>query len=324
MKKINFILKVAFFEQLHNFYGVMLFIGDNESKRFLDEKVLLSFKPIQIESTIPWKDFYNAIEEKSFIKNDKDERLYNIKNTLEKYFQSKYPESKIKKIAEISASTNDVELRNILLGNIIKEDVFSLLSSSQINFKIDTEVVESDRLDSGESNGLDSENKDESLSDVYVPDEGCIVLEANPIIDPVKGKHAIEFESGEKVYIKIIDETVIGKHLAESITKNEDYQSVELISPIIDSREMTVYNNMSASDIVEFYTYLDEEILAHFSVQPDTLLMFKPITEKGLEEMQNNDSNMEIIDEKTINPVYYVISVLIFVIFISAIIYILR
>lgn len=324
-------IKLRFHSVNLNVFAVIGIIGDSNSEKFLEYESFLSKKTLQLDLHDSWDNFYNNLIK---LKEEHlpEEGLFNIFMTLQRYFKDKYPVSKVKKISEIITSSPDKEFRNLLVGNVFKEELQSILMDPNLEFEIDVENLDNNNEVKTENIQYDNKNiNDNKFVENVIPD-GAIIFKCNPIIEPINGVNAENLKIGDKIFIHIIPQNKIEQHISKSVTNSEKPEEVDIIAPVFKINKKKEFENLDAPDVVIGYVYIDEGILAEFKLQPQAKVKMK-LTVEGLES--NNDiqearpADIDDIvsseaEQLEVSPFMWMIPVLIFLVIFVIMVFILR
>lgn len=267
MEKNTLFVKITFFEQINQIYGYMLLIFDSQKGLFSQVTYILSLTSQEISSSLPWQQVHEKIAS-LMEKIREDEKLYYLRNTLDRYYKEKYPESKLRKLQDIARSSGDRDLRNVLLRGMFMDDLSGIMKSKKLDFQIDSEVLS----ETAEKNQDSIPAPIQVLPEQNPPVSGLdsINLKVNPVIDPVDGKYANSFKKGDLIYVKIIDDSPVGIHVARSITGSETPEKVEVQGQILSLAVLRVHPNTSAPDIIIITVSLEKSIFGVFEAQIET------------------------------------------------------
>jgi len=296
-KNAHYILKFIFNELRNEFKGAMIIMGDTAESSFTTVETAID-KEFSVNISSGWNDFLDSIKRKKKEVTENSSNFLVFIKKIESYFQKSISNTKIDKINKIIITTEDSLLRTVLIKNLIEPEILSLISHGfDVEIQMDSEITYYEN-ESQSDEGLTGETPLQSVSEVNADE---FLLDVIPLIEPNKGIKASEVTVGEKIYVRIVDDSTIGKHIARSITGIKNPEEIPVIAPVVDLKRSVISKFRASSEVIEMKLKLDDGVYGKIVVQTEVKLRKKTEeieeditmitkTENGNETEQEQDS----------------------------------
>ncbi|MDD5091016.1 MAG: hypothetical protein PHQ23_08870 [Candidatus Wallbacteria bacterium] len=278
MSERELIVKMLFLDNQDLVHGALYLSGCAEDPGFARCIAGAHSRPLKLDVTVSSDLFLEKLADIK-ARSPGGERFFQLIEMLERYFGSSYPQSRFRRIFEIAWEKQDTSARNAAIAGFLREDLSALLRSDKIDCSVDCVAPQS-------APAVPRAAPDQVP--VFMPPAGSIVLETDPMIDPVSGFSLQDMKPGDYLLVRIIDKSQVGWHVARSITGSSEPEQQELQCKIVNIAVRPAGKGM-ASEIAEVYVNLsDGSVLGHFECQLNTkmkaVLGFAPDAEKSAAE----------------------------------------
>jgi len=279
-KHAHYVFKISFNEIHNEFNGAMVLMGDTQESNFSSIDVVMD-KSFTLSIDTDWNAYLEFIRKKRKDVQDSGSNFLIFIRKLESYFKKSISNVKIDKINKIIVTTEDDMLRNVLIKNIIESELSSLIGHG---FEVETILKDEIKYYFKENtSNLASENSEESnSSDQNLSKE--IILDAIPMIDPNEGIKASDIKVGDRIFVRITDDSTVGKHIARSITKTDNPEEIPVRTPVFSAKKNIISKFRASSEVMELMVKFDEGVFGKVVVQTEVRLRSKLDDEKEIKK----------------------------------------
>jgi len=285
----RYILKFNFTEVSGEFKGALVIVGDTAEKKFQDVECAID-KELGLTIGDDVGRYFEVIEQTKKLLDDRGSSYLVFVRKIENYFKKSLSTTKIDKINKVIFTTSDELLRSVIVKNMLDNELRSLISQG---FEIDVEMKMEvnyysnvrDEIDEMEqevkqNHGLE-QNHDEQDE---VDHKNQVIIDVIPLIDPNDGKNANDIKTGDKVIVRITDDSVIGRHIGRSITGSDNPAQVPVKAKVVLKQNKVISKFRESSEIVEMMVKLDEGVFGNMVVQREIKIREKIEEEKEAKE----------------------------------------
>lgn len=287
-KHAHYVFKISFNETHGEFNGAMVLMGDTQESGFSSVDVVMD-KVFSLSLDQDWNSYLDFIKKKRKDVQDSGSNFLIFIRKIESYFKKSISNTKIDKINKIIITTEDEMLRNVLIKNILEGEISSLIAHG---FEI--ELILKDEIQYYMKEVKNTQgNSDGSGDGMANPQSSAneMILDAIPMIDPNEGIKASEISEGDRIFVRITDDSVVGKHIARSITKNENPEEIPVRTPVFSVRKNVISKFRASSEVMEIMVKLDDGVFGKIVVQTEVRLRTR------LEDEKENAKKEEIPSE---------------------------
>ncbi|MGM0608308.1 MAG: hypothetical protein ACQESP_07810 [Candidatus Muiribacteriota bacterium] len=270
IKNAHFILKFFIKEVRDEFEGAMVIIGDTNEPGFTNVSVVID-KSLNFDINIPWDKFLEEIKIKKKEVIEKSSNFLVFLKKMESFFSKSISKSKIDKLKKTIVTTEDETLRNTLIKAMFDEEITKIISHG---FEVEIDMIAEVNYYQSEQSNSDEEGGDASDSQEGEKAEE-LILDVIPMIEPNGGLKASEVQNKDKIFVRIVDDSIIGKHIARSITSSDNPEEVPVISPVTNVEKKIISKFRASSEVIEIKIKLDEGVYGKLVVQTDVRLKRK-------------------------------------------------
>ncbi|PLX16020.1 MAG: hypothetical protein C0601_11710 [Candidatus Muiribacterium halophilum] len=296
----RYILKFTFTEVSGEFKGALVIIGDTSENKFQDVQCAID-KQIGLSTEDKVGRYLEIIDGAKKILDDKGSAYLVYVRKIENYFSKSLSATKIDKINKVILTTSDELLRSVIIKNMLDNELRSLISQGfeiDVEMKMDVDYY-SEVIDEIKAMDDNNENDNNQESGEEKDPKNEVLIDVIPLIDPNDGVNANDVKPGDKVIVRITDDSVIGKHIAKSITGADNPAEVPVKTKVIRKENKVISKFRESSEVVEMKVSLADGVFGNMVVQKEVKLRNKSEDEKlGTEEKQDEQPEFYSEDDK--------------------------
>ena len=275
-KNAHYVLKLSFNEIRGEFNGAMVLMGDTQENIFSSVDVVMD-KMFSLSLDSDWNTYLDFIRKKKKEVQESGSNFLIFIRKIESYFKKSISNAKIDKINKIIITTEDDMLRNVLIKNILESELSSLIAHG---FEVEIILKDEIKYYFKEISEVNSSENPENPINESSNSKTDIILDAIPMIDPNEGIKACEINEGDRIFVRITDDSTVGKHIARSITKNDNPEEMPVRTPVFSAKKNIISKFRASSEVMEIMVKLDDGVFGKIVVQTEVRLRTKLEDEK--------------------------------------------
>lgn len=253
MPKDYMALKIRYMGHKTHRYGAILLVLNMRQNSIEDIYAIVDNKlaASQLDALLPFEDFKLAII--NYLKG-KDVNLEMMGRLREAINTTEIKDQIFSKLLK----DNKFDLEQLKV--VFSELIFKILTESNSAVKIEQEevdlfrihrnvekkpegVVSEDELPDTKSDGSSDPDKD-IKEEVHIRNISLVLLKTEPVLSPIKGTPLTEFQEGDEIMVKIIDEREIGDYLANLLGGKKDNSIIPIPATIKEIKHQEDTDNL--------------------------------------------------------------------------------
>ncbi len=251
-EKTTIIIKGRFKATASSSFGVFIVFMDNSSKNIEKFDVVASHFSTLYENniSIPWNEIENLITKLKWKGEYATSLTHDVQATLEDLFQAGTGRSgeiwsNIKKLQfnKVENIFEEVLARPTSDKNIKVDIAIETLPSSQI------EAIRKNKAESGSKDILSAltpssqqENQQKQEKESYIPEDSAVLLEVSLVLSPVSGVPVYELKEGDKIFIKITEQSNRGQYFIDLLNASQDGEILPIPATVVKvTKEGKIY-----------------------------------------------------------------------------------
>ncbi len=249
-EKTIIVIKGRFKAPAVSSFGLFIIFMDNSSKSVEKYDVVSSHFSTLYENNIsmPWNELENIIIKLKWKGEYATSLTHDVQATFDDLFQTGTGRT-----PEIWANIKKLQFNKV---EGIFEEVLSRPAGDK-NIKVDIAIetlpasqIESVRRNQAETSGKDilsvisptQETQTKQQKESYIPDDSAVLLEVSLVLSPVSGVPVYELKEGEKIFIKITEQSNRGQYFIDLLNASQDGELLPIPATVVKvTKEGKIY-----------------------------------------------------------------------------------